>query len=793
MKMSSTKAVHFIMLNIFTWILHICIHGGVFACKLTPFRSNANHNGFLWNCSHENLDYIPDIPAQHRRHVVAVDLSHNNFKMIREETFTNLTADIQFLFLNKNGIVSLEANTFRRISAMLLLDVSSCLLETKSIQLGAFNNLTRLETLYINDNSFESYPAVEISKLESLVNLTIDIFPGFHFDDNFLNLKTLGRIHFDPQGLITLTNISFQGLRNSPIHYLDMNFYNQIDNFCKGLPDDVFCSFPFLKGLTVSFGMSCGIKHVLRTLKCLQDKQLDYFHSSDNHELNNNNYVIINEFDVEYLRNICIKELILRNNDILGVEFQLPLGKFQSCLEVVDLSSNQIQFASNQRVWLGLILFTPNIQVIKICCQNARSSVSKAWGRSYSDEYKRRRETNFKRYTPFKVILPKTLNYFDISIANRFSTNLPNIYIHAKNLLFLNISGTTFDISKPYYISSYVYLDFPLLTEMDASHTKTNVDTLSLQNSVSLKSLAATDSDFIRSTDGVRKRILHGLKSLKYVDLSDNSISNLPLDFFASQKDLNMTINLDKNNVGTDTSVPKALSIVDNIHQLYLRHCYDTYMDHKIAYDSLLTLRVSTLYLGTDMLGCYCNSKHGLMTLWKIRRKIADLDEMNCEFLSAKHWNLKVLFTVQNWRSYRLNCIVQEFLFVFSISLLTVTLSCLICAMTIYKFSIISRCTAFDYRGKFQAMHRRVCEFYNERRRRKGHKYDPLDAEEIDTTRQRNDGTAMAIASTESNDQTRDTNDTFHLEEQTRDINDTLHSEETDSDKVSHEPESVQT
>ncbi|XP_048769447.2 toll-like receptor 4 [Ostrea edulis] len=785
--MSPTKAIRFIMQNISTWILHICMYGGVFACKLTPFRSNLNHDGFLWNCSHQHIDYIPDIPAQHRPGVIAVDLSHNDFKTIREETFSNLTADIKFLFLNKNGIVSLEANTFRRVSTMLLLDVSGCSLETKSIHVGAFNNLSLLETLYINDNSFQSYPAVEISKLESLVNLTIDIFPGFQFDDNFLKLKTLGSIYFEPQGLITLTNISFQGLRNSPIHYLDLNVYNEIDNFCKGLPDDLFCSFPFLKGLSVSFGMSCGVKRVLRTLKCLQDKQLDYFHSSDNHELNKMNDVIIDDFDVEYFRNVCIKELILRNNDISLVEFQLPLGKLQSCLEVVDLSSNQIQFTSNQRVWLGLILFTPNIQVIKICCQNARSSVSKTWDRSYSDEYKSRRGTRLKQFAPFKVILPKTLKYFDISIANKFFINLQNIYIYAKNLIFLNISGTTFGVSDNYNRVS-VDLDFPLLREMDASHTITYVHTLSLQKLVSLKSLTAIASGVIFNEYEVRKKILHGLKSLKYVDLSYNNIWNLPLDFFASQKDLNMTIKLDRNNLGTDTSIPKALGIVDNIHQLYLRQCYDENR-HGNVYEPLLTLRVSTLYLGTDRLDCYCASKHGFMTLWKIRSKIADLDEMKCEVLSVKYRNLKELFTVKNWSSFRLNCIVQDFLFVFAIALLTVTLSCLIFTMIMYKFSIISRCKAFDYRGKFQAMYRTVCEFCNERRRRNGHVYSPLNSEEIDTTRQGNDDTHMAMASTETNDEIRDINYTFHSVEQTRDRDDTFHSVETGSDKASHQPE----
>ncbi|XP_061187960.1 uncharacterized protein LOC133195988 [Saccostrea echinata] len=559
-------AALFINTQLLVGILFSCVWSKDIGCKLTPFRNDVIQNGFLWNCSHQNLDYIPAIPTS--RNITAVDMSHNNLRRIRKDTFTNLTPEVEILWMNNNRIKTIEANAFVGLE-LKELDISSCELEHASISSGAFNNLTHLRILYINNNSFKSYPDDEISKLESLGNLTIDIFPGFIFGEKFLSLKQLGHIKFVPQGLITLTNSSFQGLRNSPIFYLDLDLFNHVADFCEDLSEELFCSFPYLKGLLVSFGMSCNIKRILRTLKCLQGKDLEYFHSSNNHDVYFETSVIITDSDVEYLRNICIKELILRNNDIEGINFKLPLGKFQSCLQVLDLSSNNIQFSSNYRLWMTLILFTPNIKVIKICCQNADVSNSRNRGYStYNDRVYKRRVMRNRRRDPYHILLPQTLEYLDISNAADIRTQETNIVVRAINLKFLNISRTEFDIQYRAR-STFVSLDFPSLIEMDASYCTLNANFLSLQKLTSLKTLTARKSDVIVVSSSVRENILHSLQNLNQIDISDNYISNIPRNCFVFQRNLSITILMDNNDISSD--VLAAFQVLSNISRLYMR------------------------------------------------------------------------------------------------------------------------------------------------------------------------------------------------------------------------------
>jgi hypothetical protein len=647
--------------------------------------------------------------------------------MIEEETFTNLTLKVKFLFFRNNKIKTIKANAFRMMPALLELDISSCLLVTSSLQPGSFSNLSALRSLHIENNSFLSYPDDEISRLESLMNLTIDIFPGFHFGDKFWKLRVLGRVTFIPHGLLSLSNASFQGLRQSPIRYLDVNFYNHIDNFCEGLPQDLLCSFPHLQGLSISFGMSCGIKRVLQTLKCLEGKHLDYFISSDNHDLNSNDPVILNETDVEYLRNMCIRKLILRNNDIAGIDFKLPLQTFQSCLEEVDLSSNNILFSSSHHLWLTLLLFTPNIQVIKICCQNTQSSRDFSWN-------SRRYETKRKGKDDFKIILPETLRYLDISNAGEISTTEMDVFIQAAQLKFLNASGTEFSVSHS------LTLDFPLLTVMDVSYAETNTEVLSLQKLVSLKSLMAVKSGFIvapRNRYGnhrVREGTLHGLHNLRYVDLSDNGVTKLPSFFFASQKNSNITIIMDRNKFGSN--FPIALYTLNSIDTLSMRECFERYYIPEEIFESFLHLHVSTLYLEAEIIGCYCYRKDALEMLWKIREKIADLDKMTCDDFYEEPKNLQELFSTQQWRKFRLQCGVNDFWLTFSIALLVSAIVIILIAAIVYR--VVSRGMMKNCDEKIRTLGLKIRNIYRECTRRKGYKYTRVQTEEIDVTEQTN-------------------------------------------------------
>jgi hypothetical protein len=279
-------------------------------CTTIPYTDECGNVGLLWNCSGLGVSRLPSgIPAVSRD--LAIDLSQNGFRVISNESFSKITLQFSYrvkaLYLRNNRLQSIRTRAFSQFKNLCVLDLSGCGLQKSYLETEAFAGLSNVKYLSIHGNSFEyfGYPDTEIPRLSALQNLSIDVFTEFHFNDNFRGLKKLSSVIFHTmESPFYLRNVTFRGLIDSPIHYLNMTFTHNA--FCE-ISEDIFCSFPLIRGLYFSIGGKCDLNPVLRSLKCLQKRTLEYLQIPANTKSLSVYDINLNEHNCEYLFNICAK------------------------------------------------------------------------------------------------------------------------------------------------------------------------------------------------------------------------------------------------------------------------------------------------------------------------------------------------------------------------------------------------------------------------------------------------------------------------------------------------------
>ncbi|XP_062591357.1 uncharacterized protein LOC134252828 [Saccostrea cucullata] len=281
-----------------------------YLCPTEPYTDECGNFGILWNCSGLNTDRLPEkIPQKLRNRYVTLDLSFNRFSTLTEKTFENLIrfSVVSSIIINHNKITNIENKTFHRLSGLCSLDLSSCELDKKGIEVEAFSCIHNLKYLRIDQNNFQSdgYPDVALSAFQSLSSLYIDIFNGFSFTAPFENLANLSELKFHIVNDFSLTNTSFLGLRRSKIHVLDLLFKKHV--FCD-VTEDLFCSFPYLtEEVTINFGGKCDITPALRSLKCFQHRNIGKIFMDDNTKDVETGIIVLDDWLSEYLINVCAR------------------------------------------------------------------------------------------------------------------------------------------------------------------------------------------------------------------------------------------------------------------------------------------------------------------------------------------------------------------------------------------------------------------------------------------------------------------------------------------------------
>lgn len=276
-------------------------------CQISPYADDCGNAGLLWNCSRLNLYRLPNLlPPELMNRNVTLDLSFNQFSSVTEDTFDHIAnhSVVTSVILHHNNITEIGNRTFQKMPNLCSLDISSSLLKKSTIDTGAFLNTSNLKFLRIDQNNFQQdgYPDSSILKINSLTFLKIDIFPGFFFTKAFDNLKDLSELEFNSIGLFRLTNTSFLGLKNSRIQSITMNFRYHV--YCD-VTEDLFCSFPFIsREVNIDFGGYCDVIVALRSLKCLQHREVESISLFGNQKIVQSDILILNDWSMKYLANI---------------------------------------------------------------------------------------------------------------------------------------------------------------------------------------------------------------------------------------------------------------------------------------------------------------------------------------------------------------------------------------------------------------------------------------------------------------------------------------------------------
>ncbi|XP_061193393.1 uncharacterized protein LOC133201616 [Saccostrea echinata] len=340
------------------------------SCQTTPYTDQCGNIGILWNCSGFHIDRLPlEIPDELLSRNVTLDLSFNRFSTLNESIFENLAnmSVVTSIILNHNNITKIGSKTFHALTDLCSLDISYCHLNYDSIGVDVFSHLP-IKYLKIDHNNFKRehmYPDVALSALQSLCSLEIDVFKNFEFTTPFENLTSLSELKFNIQSDFRLSNTSFLGLKSSKIKHLNLTFANHV--YCD-VNEDLFCSFPYLTDVIINFGGKCDVTPALRSLKCLQHRNINNITLYENKKKIETDVIILNDKLLEHAVNICVRKFFLIENNIAAITKNIHSTTLWNCLQELDLSKNDLHVVDVSV--LASWFLAPKLKKLNYCCND---------------------------------------------------------------------------------------------------------------------------------------------------------------------------------------------------------------------------------------------------------------------------------------------------------------------------------------------------------------------------------------------------------------------------------------
>ncbi|XP_052709798.1 toll-like receptor 4 [Crassostrea angulata] len=638
------------------------------SCRISHYTDDCGNKGLLWNCSGFNISKLPTLlPPELKNRSITLDLSFNHFSLLTEYTFRQVAtySNVTSVILNHNKITRIENRTFQKLTSLCSLDLSFANLEKNQIDSNVFYKLDELHVLLIHQNNFQrlGYPDIQLSKLPSLKHLKIDLFFGFAFTKPFENLTSLSQLEFEILSDFKLTSTSFQGLNRSPINSLIMYFKDHVD--CD-VSEDLFCSFPYLnQEIQINFGGRCSVHVALRSLKCLQNREIQQLDLSGNKETFESDIIIIDDTLFEYLVNICVRELYLGNNDIIYLKADIYRTTLWACLNTISLNYNDIQHVDLNAIFA---FFTcPLLQSMDVCCntQSPRIAVNNS---TYL----------LKQMHPFfKLYLPKNLKVFNYSYN----------FIHDAHEWPLQVEVFGKSMEELYLIKTNVPLmlkgifNFPSLSFLDLSKNDfANIHPDIFQGVKNLQQLHAVDVNLDFTNNLISDRLFKNLKHLTKLDISKNRLTFLPSFLLKDQKNSLTEINLDHNMF---SALSNSLVELQNLNTLYVRYNSISRISEKDQ-KYFKSFKNFSIYLEGNPISCTCLNGQSLRWMKNHQYIFSDLPGLLC--IESKTAIVE-LFSENMWRKFELDCQTTEWL-IFSVGLLVLTLLTLIIIAVINKYRV---------------------------------------------------------------------------------------------------------
>lgn len=357
--------------------------------------------------------------------------------------------------------------------------------------------------------------------------------------------------------------------------------------------------------------------------------------------------VFLNNENCKYLFNICSKRVELSENRIAGISDNPLVTLMGQCMEYFDISSNRIEFI-NPWYMVDLVTRYPNLQVINISSNEDHCNCETSWVRNHPQNsalmtnneeinefpfngfvsnmfftnistmihFKKRGVITFK-ISETITVLQLSKNYLHpLNALPRFNLRLS---INAKNLKELHLVHTTLSCETlaPIEAPSLEIID---ISNNDCSIIKRNIFIFALK----LRIFWASNSNLRFASSFEHGTLFRGLKELRKVDVSRNSITYLPPTMFEDQENSLSTVNFDSNLFST---IP--VSNLKNLTHLYIRQNKISFFTRNDI-EKIMSMKKAIIFIEGNPISCECTHIRSLKWMKENQDKFGDLNKTLC-------------------------------------------------------------------------------------------------------------------------------------------------------------------
>ena len=500
-----------------------------------------------------NITYVCTLCEKYKD-IESLDISKTGLTQIPEFCFKDCRK-LNVLSLASNTITKLPMRVFEGLHQLktLSLNNNKLLYDGKIVDPQIFKPLMNLERLHIVKNAYTSLNSSDIFYLQNILNdtlqslkyLYLDGLPYAVFGPNFRNFRNLTTIDFSGNksncSIISLTNVSF----------INVPYVRRLDlSSCKLSSVDAGTFQPLreLRFLNLSYNMALGfgnLRNVSYGLQFTRINVLDYSKVYKTFGLTTQ----VNRCDIKFLQNTTLKEIRLNGNRISSFETN-ALTLAPSTLEVVFIEDNSLSFGpyalqvgcieNLKRLELSRQDFAHGVgaynQEVTIHENNRSFSGGCVVTRASSDNC--HLLSSRQQLMIQEVSFPRKLKSIHVRSSHlRFYPSVLRIPLHIKTTLeSLDISHNILyqwsgvfykieslkrlNLSNNYcsHISEEFFSNFPNIETLDASFNKIG-------------------QYLVEDINGSTFSHLH---NLKFLNLSNNWIENLPENIFISSRSLEL-------------------------------------------------------------------------------------------------------------------------------------------------------------------------------------------------------------------------------------------------------------
>ena len=513
--------------------------------------------GKLSHLSMRNNSRYEDMPTYNicrlcsfLQNVTVLDLSENIMYRIPTSCFEQCST-VEKLYMESNNISVVDNTSFAGLAELKLLNLNNnqVIVDGHVSHSDVFKPLYNLRELHIQKNTntrnrnktFIYLANIGNDSFKNLQSLFLDGLPNGVLSQQFKTFKQLANLNFSGESsncyIYALTNLTFRNIFSKSLKSLHLSHCN-ISTIDAG----AFAPLTEIKYLNLSFNMALGfpsLRNVTYGLQFTKVEVLDYSKVYKSFGLTTQ----INRCDVEFLQKTSLREIHINNNRLSRVEINAIMWVPNS-LEILYAEENMILFG-NYAFQLGCIC---NLKRIELSGQGKAGDVTEYFddcgikednidtsggchiNRSDCDKCMPPLEECPDKINISTITFPDKLETVHVRDSNLHSesTELTEPWPIPNNLRYLDISNNVFHswTEKMVLVNNLKLLNL-------SNNFAGNISREFFTNCPNLEHLDASNNrigpKLAKDTDG---EIFHYLKILKYLNISNNWIEDLPYKIF---------------------------------------------------------------------------------------------------------------------------------------------------------------------------------------------------------------------------------------------------------------------